>query len=211
MLRTTVFALVIFAAAVSAAFARAAGKFDYYVLSLSWSPTHCAEGDNARRDPRQCGVRRGFVLHGLWPQYERGYPDFCPTTQPRNVPAALKREFSDLMTSSGLIEYQWDKHGVCSGLSQRAYLSRARSLRGGVAIPPAFTAPAKPIFTTPAALRGALLNANPALRANGMALRCQAGQLEEVRLCFTKTGAPRACGTDVKDNCPSKGITLPAM
>ncbi len=211
MLRAAAAATVIFAAIVSTAFAQAAGKFDYYVLSLSWSPTHCAEGDNARRDPRQCGARRGFVLHGLWPQYERGYPDFCPTTQPRNVPAVLKRELADLILSPGLIEYQWDKHGVCSGLSQRAYFARARSLRESVAIPPAFAAPARPISVKPAALRADLLEANPALRANGMALRCQAGQLEEIRLCFTKTGAPRACGTDVKDNCPSEGITLPAM
>lgn len=57
----------------SAGLARAdgerAGDFDYYVLSLSWSPTWCAlEGDE--RGSPQCDADRdlGWVLHGLWPQ-----------------------------------------------------------------------------------------------------------------------------------------------
>ncbi|CAB3778800.1 Ribonuclease [Paraburkholderia ultramafica] len=43
------------------------GKFDYYVLSLSWSPDYCS--GNAQ-DTQQCGPtkRFGFVPHGLWPQ-----------------------------------------------------------------------------------------------------------------------------------------------
>src|SRR5262249_22498074 len=54
------------------------GEFDYYVLSLSWSPSFCetAGGNNARR--LQCGGRPySFVVHGLWPQYERGFPESC--------------------------------------------------------------------------------------------------------------------------------------
>jgi ribonuclease T2 len=52
----------------------APGKFDYYVLSLSWSPSFCETATgNARR--QQCGARPfSFVVHGLWPQYERGFP-----------------------------------------------------------------------------------------------------------------------------------------
>ena len=53
------------------------GEFDYYALALSWSPSYCAT--NGGRDPNQCGSGRrlGFVLHGLWPQYEKGYPQSC--------------------------------------------------------------------------------------------------------------------------------------
>jgi ribonuclease T2 len=58
------------------------GEFDYYVLVLSWSPSFCA--DSAERNPEgaarnpQCGPRPfSFVVHGLWPQYEKGYPQFC--------------------------------------------------------------------------------------------------------------------------------------
>ena len=58
-----------------------AGDFDYYVLSLSWSPTWCAiEGDDRGAD--QCDARHdyGWILHGLWPQNERGYPSYCNTS-----------------------------------------------------------------------------------------------------------------------------------
>ena len=57
------------------------GEFDYYVLSLSWSPSFCEEAQergNGGRSQQQCGGRPfSFVVHGLWPQYERGYPEYC--------------------------------------------------------------------------------------------------------------------------------------
>ena len=63
-----------------------AGQFDYYVLSLSWSPNWCAlEGDD--RGSPQCDSNAGFgwVLHGLWPQYEQGWPSYCRTTERAKV------------------------------------------------------------------------------------------------------------------------------
>ena len=48
--------------------------FDYYTPVLSWSPTHCSTTDRGTDDgqcARNDGARFGFVLHGLWPQYER--------------------------------------------------------------------------------------------------------------------------------------------
>jgi ribonuclease T2 len=58
------------------------GKFDFYMLALSWSPSFCADsaervpaGSGQRADP-QCGARpHSFVVHGLWPQYETGFPE----------------------------------------------------------------------------------------------------------------------------------------
>src|SRR6476469_4564070 len=51
-----------------------AGQFDFYVLSLSWSPSFCAtaaERGNGRGPTPQCGPRHySFVVHGLWPQYD---------------------------------------------------------------------------------------------------------------------------------------------
>jgi len=59
----------------------APGEFDFYVLSLSWSPSFCEEASergNEGRSQAQCGGRPfSFVVHGLWPQYERGFPDYC--------------------------------------------------------------------------------------------------------------------------------------
>src|SRR5215471_18018763 len=66
----------------------APGEFDYYVLSLSWSPSYCEEaeerGNTGRSQQIQCGGRPfSFVVHGLWPQYERGYPEYCQRPSPR--------------------------------------------------------------------------------------------------------------------------------
>src|ERR1700712_5920775 len=59
----------------------APGEFDFYVLSLSWSPSFCeaaSERGNSGRSQAQCGGRPfSFVVHGLWPQYERGFPEYC--------------------------------------------------------------------------------------------------------------------------------------
>src|SRR3954447_12993056 len=66
----------------------AAGEFDFYVLSLSWSPSFCEaaseRGNSGRSQAAQCGGRPfSFVVHGLWPQYERGFPEYCQRPSPR--------------------------------------------------------------------------------------------------------------------------------
>ena len=48
------------------------GDFAYYTLALSWSPTYCQTEDRALRTAQCRGRPRGFVLHGFWPQHERG-------------------------------------------------------------------------------------------------------------------------------------------
>ena len=54
------------------------GQFDFYVLSLSWSPSFCESAGERGTPPReQCGARPySFVVHGLWPQYDRGFPEY---------------------------------------------------------------------------------------------------------------------------------------
>ncbi len=103
-----------------------AGEFDYYVLSLSWSPTWCAlEGD--RRGSPQCDADSdfGWVLHGLWPQYENGWPSYCRTGH-RNPSRAETAAMADIMGSGGSAWHQWNKHGRCSGLSPDDYFALAR-------------------------------------------------------------------------------------
>ncbi len=66
------------------------GRFDYFLLTLSWSPAYCAthRADPAARD--ECARHRGFVAHGLWPQNENGsWPAFCAMCRlfpPRALP-----------------------------------------------------------------------------------------------------------------------------
>ena len=60
------------------------GKFDFYVLALSWSPSFCEQAGERKRAQQQCGERPfSFVVHGLWPQYEKGFPEFCQNPAPR--------------------------------------------------------------------------------------------------------------------------------
>src|SRR3977135_1905030 len=54
------------------------GDFDFYVLSLSWSSGFCETPAGARaRGQCDASVNLGFVVHGLWPQDEHGYPSDC--------------------------------------------------------------------------------------------------------------------------------------
>jgi ribonuclease T2 len=61
------------------------GKFDFYILSLSWSPSYCeAAGERGPPPQQQCSARPySFVVHGLWPQYEHGFPEYCQVPAPR--------------------------------------------------------------------------------------------------------------------------------
>jgi len=103
----------------------APGQFDYYILSLSWSPSFCETATgNARR--QQCGPRPfSFVVHGLWPQYERGFPESCQVPPPR-LDRNIMRGMLDLMPAPGLVFHEWDQHGTCSGLPPREYFDLVR-------------------------------------------------------------------------------------
>ena len=107
-----------------------AGVFDYYVLALSWSPTYCADSC-ARRATTLSATPRGerpyaFVLHGLWPQYQRGWPQDCRSPDRGYVPGPVANRMLDIMPSDKLIFNEYRKHGTCSGLGVDGYFdSRA--------------------------------------------------------------------------------------
>jgi ribonuclease T2 len=187
------------------------GVFDYYLLSLSWSPSYCAEAGD--RDPVQCGRDRryAFVVHGLWPQYERGWPSACATTQPGDVPALLRQSMLDIMPSPRLVEHEWDAHGKCSGLTPQAYFALIRRVRDKVVTPDAYRALDRTLMTTGRDVEQAFLRANPRLKADMIAVQCDRARLREVRVCVTKAGAFRACGADVRDRCGSERVAMPPV
>src|ERR1700753_200216 len=136
----------------------APGEFDYYVLSLSWSPSFCAEaqqrGGGGRSQQTQCGGRPySFVVHGLWPQYERGFPDYCQQPSPR-LDRHIRFLMLALMPAPGLIFNEWDKHVTCSGLSARSYFETIRKARAAVKIPEQFIDLAEPKTIAPADVEG---------------------------------------------------------
>lgn len=188
-----------------------AGDFDYYVMSLSWSAAWCEmEGDD--RDDPQCDAGRGltFVLHGLWPQYEDGWPSFCRTGM-RDPTRGETAAMADIMGGAGLAFYQWKKHGRCSGLSSADYYATARQAFEGVTIPPVFAQMSKTLKVPAEVIEGAFLESNPGLRRDQVTVTCKDGYIQEVRLCLTKDLEPRRCGADVIRDCTLKDAVLEAV
>src|SRR6516164_10888626 len=130
-------------------------QFDFYVLSLSWSPSFCAEAaerGRGRAANAQCGVRPySFVVHGLWPQYEKGFPEYCKMPAPR-LYRGIVSSMLDLMPAPRLIYNEWDKHGTCSGLAPQAYFDTVRKAREAVKIPPEYSGLQEALSATPAAV-----------------------------------------------------------
>lgn len=188
----------------------AGSGFDYYVLALSWSPSYCAaEGERANRQQCDSGRPYGFVVHGLWPQYEQGFPQDCDTPQPRNVPYAQARQLSDIMPSTGLVTYQWRKHGSCSGLSQQDYFAVMRQAAQHVAIPSAYRQPNRRAPVNPQVLEQAFTAANPGLQKDGIAVTCDRDYLREVRICLTKDLSFRSCPEVDRSSCRRRSVDMP--
>jgi len=185
-----------------------AGEFDYYVLSLSWSPDWCAGQGDGRQAP-QCDAGRGFgwVLHGLWPQYDNGWPSYCRTTQ-RDPPRSLTDGMADIMGDSGLAWYQWKKHGRCAGLSAQAYFATARHAYQAVNRPPVFRKLTKSIRLPASVVEQAFLQANPGLRPDMVTITCKSGRIQEARLCLTRDLTPRDCGADVVRDCTLRNAEM---
>ena len=179
------------------------GQFDYYALSLSWSPSYCA----GHTDPNQCGTGRklGFVLHGLWPQYDKGYPSDCSTVA---LSAADQQKYAPMFPSPTLITHEWPKHGTCSGLAPAAYFDLTASLKARVVIPAQFQQPAQPVRTSNAQFIQSFLQTNSTLVSDSVLPFCTGGGrfLQELHACFDKSGASRSCGvTEIKRSQKSCG------
>ncbi len=199
------------AAGMAQAQAEPAAEFDYYVMALSWTPTWCIlEGDD--RDSPQCEDGRGFgfTLHGLWPQYEVGWPSYCPTTL-RAPSRAMTGDMADIMGTSGLAWYQWRKHGVCSGLEARAYFAASRLAYDSVERPDLLRRLDSDVRVPAAVIEEAFLDVNPALTADMLTVTCRANRIQEVRVCLTRDLEPRVCGADVIRDCTSADALFSPM
>lgn len=178
-----------------------AGTYDYYVMALSWSPTWCRTHPD---EDDQCAHKGyGFVLHGLWPQYERGGgPERCSTREdPDRKTVARTLAF---MPSRRLIRHEWRAHGACTGLDPDAYFELADHAFAAVRVPSRLAAPRDTLTMTADQLRAAFRGANPGLRDDMMSLHCSRGELVEVRVCLDKSLSPRDCGRGTRSRCPAK-------
>jgi ribonuclease T2 len=178
-----------------------AGDFDYYVMSLSWSPTFCAL-TGAREASEQCAAGKsfGFTLHGLWPQNDTGYPAHCTTPQ-RDPSRSQTAAMADIMGTSGLAWYEWKKHGRCSGLPAADYLAQSRAAFESIVIPDVFKKLNKDVELPVTVVEDAFIEANPGMIRNGITVLCDEEMIDEVRICLTKDLALRECGEDVRRDC----------
>lgn len=187
------------------------GDFDFWVLSLSWSPAYCAEeGRNA--DPWQCARGRGlgFVVHGLWPQYTRGFPTYC---QPEPVPLSSEavRSILDVIPSSGLARYQWRKHGTCSGLGPSAYFATLRRASERIRLPENVADGKDAPRRMPASgLVDGFTAVNPGLRRDMMAVVCQGTALKEVRICLSRDMRFQTCPDVARRSCRQSVLNIPS-
>lgn len=187
------------------------GDFDFYVLSLSWSPTYCE--DRGRSDRIQCGGPRpfAFVVHGLWPQYERGSPRDCDVGPRSGLPRRLVDSMLDVMPSPSLVRHEWRTHGSCSGLEPAAYFDLTRQARQAVRIPDQFVDLNDYLTVSPRGVEAAFIAANPGLRADGIAVSCDSRRLKEVRICMTKDLQFRSCAEVDRKACRTNNLVMPPV
>jgi len=216
--RVTAFAAFLFIIAGSAATAQdrtrhQPGRFDFYVLALSWSPSFCASTEErGRNGGEQCSTSRpySFVVHGLWPQYERGFPQNCQVPAPR-LNRELMTSMLDLMPAPRLVYHEWDRHGTCSGLDANAYFELVRKARGAVRIPEPYGAPQTTLNVAPDEVEDAFVKANPGLSRAAIAVTCSGTRLSEVRICLGKDLKFRDCAEIDRRSCPRDRVAMPPV
>lgn len=201
-MRTLISVLMLLAASIPARGDDIAGRFDYYVLPLSWSPNWCALEGDARRSP-QCDEDTGYgwILHGLWPQYTRGWPQDCDSDFPAPSGSVLS-SITDIMPSRALARHQWQKHGTCDGRSPTDYFAAAREAFEGIAKPPSLRQHGATIMISALEIEAAFLEENQTLFPEALTVTCRRGAIQEVRICLNReTLSPRRCTGSVAQDC----------
>lgn len=180
--------------------------FDFYVLALSWSPAFCAT-DAGKNSPTQCGSGAdfGFITHGLWPQFESGWPSFCQSPHGDRMPSDIATALLPIMPDRRLIAHQWDKHGTCAGLDQQSYARQIAVATDSIAIPSLFEGPI-PGTLDARIIEQAFQQANPAIPHNGIAISCPNGRFAEVRICLDQNLSPRTCEEVDRQGCQQTGL-----
>jgi len=186
----------------------ATAPFDYYVMTLSWSPGFCDLG-GAEKSPRQCamGAGYGFVVHGLWPNNRFGAnPEDCGAREasPDDLAAA-----QGLYPTDGLAAYEYRKHGTCTGLDPADYFAAVRAVRDGLHIPPALVGVRAWRHMAPEDVRQAFIDANANMRGDNIAVTCAEGQLVDARVCISKNlRAFATCPQVAKNSCRRDSVLV---
>ncbi|QUS36784.1 ribonuclease T2 family protein [Falsirhodobacter algicola] len=170
--------------------------FDHYVLALSWSPGWCATQGGP--DAAQCRRDLGFIVHGLWPQNDDDWPEWCDTDA---APTRAEREALSDITDPDLALHEWRKHGSCTGLPPAGYYELTRAAWDRVTLPAALQNLRQDRPLSARQVEAAFLEANPDMSADGVTVTCREGHIAEVRLCLTRDLTPRPCAASARRDC----------
>lgn len=165
-----------------------------YTLALSWSPEFCKPRKEQVRHARQCSGSEGMfglVVHGLWPESGRSWPQWCPAPRrplPREVAANMC-----ISPSAALLAHEWAKHGSCMTRSPATYFKVTRILWNGLRIPD-FDRISREDGLTAGTIRTRFVDANRGWTREAVGVKLNArGWLQELRLCYDKRFMPKAC------------------
>jgi ribonuclease T2 len=190
------------------------GEFDYYALVLGWAPSYCRSEGRLRTDAECDAAKpRAFVLHGLWPQYDKGWPEDCATAKRPWVPSQVIEEMRDIMPSKTLVIHEYRTHGTCSGLDPAQYFGVARELYERVSVPASLLASDSERTVSADEIESEFASANPWLKPEMMSVSCRGDDLLDVRVCFGRDLFPRRCGANESEKrlCPSSKIAVPPV
>jgi len=178
--------------------------FDYYLLTLSWSPEYC----HSHPDDEQCtgGKHYGFVVHGLWPEYRSGSgPQHCGYGPGLADPSSVL----DIMPSLYLIQHEWQTHGTCSGLDANTYFGLIRKAFTATKIPSQFMNVNQQLTLGPLQIKQAFQQANPGLPSGGVLVTCPSYYLQGVEICLDKGLNHVTC--PVARDCNAQSIKVPPI
>lgn len=175
------------------------GTFDYYLLSLSWSPTYC-DTPSGKHNRQQCGGKQphGMVVHGLWPQYTDGtWPQCCQQVDAVK-PSPAVDQASRVMIGTKLLSHEWTKHGACVTSRQDEYFGRINQAVTSLGLAPGIPA------TGLERIRVSDLKRHWAIPTASITVQCKGKRLKEVHICLDKALAPIPCpAAEARtDNCP---------
>jgi ribonuclease T2 len=179
-------------------------KFDYYLLTLSWSPEYC----HGHTSTTQCASDKhfGFVVHGLWPEYKTGSgPQHCGTQPGLSNPGTML----DIMPDLRLIQHEWTTHGTCSGLTADQYFGSIRKAFNAIRQPSELTAAKSQQNLSPRQIKQAFERADPNLNASEMIINCAGNYLQAVEICLTKGLQPMAC--PAPRDCRASSVRVPPV
>ena len=178
------------------------GRFDYYLFTLSWSPEYCHSHPSAQ----QCGGDHpGFVVHGLWPQFNNGqWPSACSSERGLSNPSSML----DIMPDSRLIQHEWTTHGTCTGLTANQYFGVIRQAYKAIRIPSSLVGPTRTTTRSAGEIKQMFADINPGLSSDEIVVSCHNRYLSAVAFCLAKNLRPTTCQA-VRD-CTARAIRIPA-